>query len=85
MPLNDLITKSGAVYGPDALKAMTTAFDQAWAEVADHFEEGGLEAQAFRYRLAEVILSLATGNSTDPHALKNEALQIVALDRDLVA
>jgi hypothetical protein len=27
----------GASFGPDALKAVSLAFDQAWAEIASHF------------------------------------------------
>lgn len=80
MPLSNLIAKSGTVYGPETLKAMTQAFDEAWAEIEPHFESGGLQAQAYRLRLAKSILAVATENSTDAEILKNEALAAIALD-----
>jgi hypothetical protein len=82
MRLNAIVAKSGLVYGPETLKAMTTAYDRAWAEIAHHFEDGGLQAEAYRHRLANAIINVAKEDSTDAELLKNEALLFIALNKD---
>jgi hypothetical protein len=69
-----------ASYGPAALKAMGLAFDQAWEEIAGHFDPGGQQSQIMRLRLAKALLEVAIDSSRDVAALKNEALQILATD-----
>jgi len=68
----------GASYGPDTLKALGQAFDQAWAEIAGNF--GSTQVENARLRLAEAMLSIATEGTTDVSALKAGALQAMALD-----
>src|SRR5262249_4011674 len=68
----------GASFGPDTLKAIGQAFDQAWAEIAGNFDDTQVENA--RLRLAEAMLSIATGGSIDVAALKAGALQAMALD-----
>jgi len=70
----------GASCGPDMLKAMGEAFDQAWEEIAGNFGNSPIEIESARLRLAEAMLSIATEGSTDVAALKAGALQAVALD-----
>ena len=70
----------GASFGPDSLKAVGQAFDEAWAEIADHFGTIPIEVESARLRLAEAMLSVATEGSTDVAALKAGALQAMALD-----
>jgi hypothetical protein len=82
MPLQGLITKKGVVYGPETLKAITTAFDEAWAEVEHDFEAGSPQAEAYRVLLANAILFVAKATSTDARTLKDEALAIVATAKD---
>ena len=67
----------GASYGPDALKAMCAAFDQAWSEIAGNF---GTDVAEARIRLAESILSIASDDSRDVEVLKRAALERMALD-----
>jgi hypothetical protein len=67
----------GASYGPDALKAITQAYDEAWDVVAGNFGEGSIEAG--RMRLANAILSVACEDSRDVEALKRGALEAMAL------
>ncbi|MGE3703338.1 MAG: hypothetical protein AB7G08_32065 [Hyphomicrobiaceae bacterium] len=69
----------GAAYGPDALKAMTQAFDKAWACVAHHFENNPEEAAHARERLAHAVLALADADAHDVDALKCTALKVLAL------
>ena len=42
----------GATYGPETLKVIGKAFDDAWSEIAGHFSLNGLQAQSARLRLA---------------------------------
>jgi len=70
----------GASCGPDTLKAVCEAFDQAWAEIAGNFENTPSEIEAARLKLAEAMMSIATEDSTDVAALKAGALQAMALD-----
>ena len=72
---------TGAAFGPDALKTMTKAFDDAWECIEDHFHGDERAAQDARLALANAILAHATEDSGDPEALKNAALQTMALMR----
>jgi len=67
-----------ASFGPDALKAIGTAFDAAWAEIADHFGNDPNDIENARYQLANAILSIAT-DSRDVEVLKKIALQRMAI------
>jgi hypothetical protein len=60
-----------ASYGPEALKAMTQAFDQAWLVIAGNISRDTSEAT--RLRLANALLSVATEDSRDVEDLKREA------------
>jgi hypothetical protein len=70
----------GAAFGPEAVKAMGQAFDQAWAEVAGNFGASLVEVEAARLRLAEAVLSVAAKGSTDVAALKYAALRWILID-----
>jgi len=70
----------GASFGPDTLKVVCEAFDQAWAEIAGNFGNTPIEIESARLRLAEVILSIATEDGTGVAALKARTLQAMALD-----
>jgi hypothetical protein len=67
----------GASYGPEALKAMTQAFDQAWSVIARNISRDASEAA--RLRLANALLSVATEHSREVESLKRQALQAMAL------
>jgi hypothetical protein len=70
----------GAAFGPEAVKAMGQAFDQAWAEIAGNFGASLLEVEAARLKLAEAVLSVAAEGSTDVAVLKNNALHWMLMD-----
>ena len=70
---------SGAAYGPEALKVIGEAFDKAWDEIAGHFGDDPREIEAGRLRLAEAVLSVAHEQARDVEALKDGALQAMAL------
>jgi hypothetical protein len=50
----------GAAFGPEALKAIGQAFDQAWAEIAEHFAGDPVITESARLTLADAILSVAS-------------------------
>jgi hypothetical protein len=66
-----------ASFGPEALKAMVQAFDQAWSVVSGNISQGTSETA--RLRLANALLSVATDDSRDVGVLKREALEVMAL------
>jgi hypothetical protein len=77
MKSRDLI--DGSAYGPVTLKVITKAFDNAWSEIAPHFDRDGLQTQSARLRLADAILAVAKEDSRNPEDLKNAALEFMAL------
>jgi hypothetical protein len=69
----------GATYGPDALKVICKAFDDAWAHIQHHFDGDVHQAEEVRLTLAHAILAVAADTSRDPEELKNQALQVLAM------
>ena len=68
---------NSACYGPEALKAMTQEYDQAWSVIAGNIHQDASEAA--RLRLANALLSVATEDSRDVAPLKRKALEAMAL------
>jgi phage baseplate assembly protein W len=66
---------SGAAFGPEVLKVIGKAFDDAWAEVAPSVGGNPLAIWAARLRLANIILRLTTENTNDAERLKAVALE----------
>jgi hypothetical protein len=70
----------GASYGPEALKAIGQAFDEAWTDIAGNFGHDAGDIERARLRLANALLSIASEDSRDAATLKRAALQRMALD-----
>ena len=70
----------GASFGPDTLKALGQAFEEAWQEVVGSFGEDLPDAEKARLRLANALLSIAAEDCRDVQILKHAALQRMALD-----
>ena len=68
-----------AAYGPEALKAMRQAFDEAWLTIAGNFGNDPHDIEKARLRLADALLSVACEDSRDVEALKTGALEAMAL------
>src|SRR5262245_63677725 len=66
---------AGAAFGPEVLKVIGKAFDDAWAEVAPSVGDRPLAVQAARLRLVNIILSLTTESTSD-----GERLRVLALE-----
>jgi hypothetical protein len=69
----------GPSYGPEALKAIGQAFDEAWLTIAGNFGDDPLDVEKARIRLATALLSVAHEDSRDAEVLKNGALEAMAL------
>jgi hypothetical protein len=65
-----------ASYGPDHLKVLFIAFDQAWEIIAGDVGANPQAVEAARLRLASIILSLGD-EAKDPDWLRNAAVQIM--------
>jgi hypothetical protein len=68
-----------ASYGPEALKVLGQAFDEAWASIAGNFGNDPHDIERARVTLANALLSVASEDSRDVEALKQGALQAMAL------
>ena len=67
----------GASYGPDELKVLFKAFDDAWDGLVAHVGDDPQAIEAARLKLANVVLGLARYGNNDPERIKNAALQIM--------
>ena len=61
--------------GPEALKVIGQAFDEAWQKIAGNFGSGPQDIETARLKLADAFLSVANENLFDPQVLKRLALQ----------
>jgi hypothetical protein len=73
-----LIEGASGQFGPEALKVIGQAFDEAWAQIACNFGGDPAIVESVRLSLASIILALATDDSRDDQALKNAAVQAIA-------
>jgi hypothetical protein len=70
----------GAWYGPEALKTIGQAFDQAWQQIAPDFGDDPIDVEIARIRLAHALLTVADNDSRDVGVLKRAGLQRMALN-----
>ena len=68
-----------ASYGPEALKALGQAFDEAWTASPAIFGGDPSDIERARLRPANALLSIACEDSRDVEVLKKAALQVMAL------
>lgn len=72
---------ASAHYGPDELKVLFQAFDDAWEIIAPRCGDNGLAIQATRLKLANTILSVACEKRGDAEAMKEAALRLMNFGR----
>lgn len=70
---------AGCTYGPETLRVIGKAFDDAWVDIAELFAGDAGRVVAARERLAHAALIAATEDCQDPEKLKDMALRIMAL------
>ena len=66
-----------AAFGPDALKVITQAFDEAWATIADQYKSAE-QVEAARIQLANAMLFVASDGSRDVAVVKESALKVIS-------
>jgi hypothetical protein len=69
----------GGAFGPETLKAVGQAFDEAWAQIAANFGNDPHDVERARLRLADAMLSVAKEDSRNVAELKKAALETMAL------
>ena len=70
----------GSSFGPETMKVVSQAFDQAWASIEDHFQgEDEKHVESARLRLAHAVLVVAHDDVADVERLKQHALELMAL------
>lgn len=57
----------GASYGPDRLKDIYQAFDEAWAAIRPLVDDAPLAQEAARVKLANLILGVAKDENSSAH------------------
>jgi hypothetical protein len=66
-----------ALFGPQSLRVITQAFDDAWHDIAGNFGSEPL-IHAARLQLAAEVLSVASDESRDASVIKRAALHAMA-------
>jgi hypothetical protein len=67
-----------AAYGPHQLKALSSAFDDAWEAVAPTVGGGSTAVEAARLQLANIVLSLARNGNLDAPRLADAAVRLMS-------
>ena len=81
MKASQLIADSS--YGPDSLKVLFQAFDEAWKEIAPRTSQDEVAVEAARLKLASIVLIVATNESRDAEQIKNTALILMNIGREV--
>jgi hypothetical protein len=69
---------ANASYGPDQIKVLTQAFDEAWGQIVPNVGDRPEAREAGRYRLATLILRLAhNGGQLDVDKLRDTAVDLM--------
>jgi hypothetical protein len=68
---------ASGTYGPEQLKALGQAFDDAWGRIAPTVSKRRSAIEAARLALADVILGLAKNGNFDPQWLADTAVQVM--------
>ena len=69
----------GSAFAPKTLQTLCKAYDDAWDEIAHHFQGHEKLAEEARIRLAHAVLVVANEDSDNSERVKNNALQVMAL------
>jgi hypothetical protein len=75
MKAHQLLARSA--FDPAQLKTMGQAFEDAWAQIAPQISARAGAIDAARYKLAQLVLSLAKRGILDREKIKDEALRLM--------
>jgi hypothetical protein len=67
----------GAAFGPEVLKVVMQAFDQAWESVSSNFSPN--EHEHARAELADAMMNVAREDSADVERLREAGVRAIAL------
>ena len=68
----------GVSFGPEQLKTITKAFDDAWDQIAPNVSSRAEAVEAGRLRLASIVLSVAKRGILESKLLTDEALRLMS-------
>lgn len=69
-------------YSPEALQALTQAYDAVWTTLYAHMPiDGSAETSEMSFHLSQTLAGLAASGTTDFQDLRRKALEAVALGR----
>lgn len=71
-------------FGPEALRIVFEAYDEAWKSIEGNFGSDPATAEAARSRLANIVLTVARDGACDVGALKATALRLMALEHSML-
>jgi len=81
MRARQIIDRSFPLYGPDTMKAVYRAFDEAWATIAPPVDADPQVVDETRIKLAEAVLAVTGHDSTNVDQIKRLALQIMDIEK----
>ena len=76
MKARNLVRSAG--FGPNTLKVVLQAFDEAWSLISAQYASPATIEEA-RLKLAKAIIAVSRQDSRDPGVLKRLALQMMRL------
>jgi hypothetical protein len=79
MQAKQLLEDSSTSFGPETLKAIGQAPDEAWADIAGNFGSESRQIEMARLKLASAILAGAAHHLHDVEALKQAGIMAMAL------
>jgi hypothetical protein len=68
----------GASFDPPTLEVIGQAFEQAWSDIAGHFDGDERQVARAPTQLAHAVLIVADEESRDVQRLKRDALEVLA-------
>ena len=68
---------ASSAFDPAQLKTMGQAFEDAWEQIAPQISARAGAIDAARYKLAQLVLSLAKRGILDREKIKDEALRLM--------
>ena len=85
MRARQLLDRSFPLYGPETMKAVYRAFDEAWATIAPSVGTDPQTIDETRLKLAESVLAVTGPDSTNVDQIRALALQIMDIEKKVAS